>query len=140
MSDIKDSALALIKSQRLCVISTVSSEGKPESAVVGFSINEKFEVIIGTSKKSRKFNNILQNPNVAIVFGPQEMRAVQYEGLVKQLEGEELAARKKHHFEVHPWAVKYESDPDQTYFLVTPQWIRLVEAGPVVLGEETEFN
>jgi len=136
----KEQALDLMSKQSYCVISTVSPENKSESAVVAFSQNDKFEVVIGTSKESRKFKNIQNNPNVSIVFGPQDKKAVQYEGIARELEGDKLAEYKAQHFQKQPGSEKYEADPTQTYIIVTPTWIRLVESGPFIVGEETRFD
>ena len=135
----REQALGLIKGLDLCVVSSVNPQGNSESAIVGFSENDKFEIMIGTSKKSRKYQNILNNPSVSIVFGPLENQAVQYEGLAQLIEGEELAERKKIHFKKLPGAMKYESNLEQTYILIKPKWLRFVASGPKNLGE-MEFN
>lgn len=136
----KDEALALLSKEELCVISTVSLENKSESAVVAFSENKKFEIVIGTSKRSRKFKNIQSNPYVSLVFGPRDKKAVQYEGVARELHGQELIVRKKLHFQKQPGSAKYDSDPTQTYILIEPKWMRLVESGPSIIGEETRFD
>jgi general stress protein 26 len=134
-----DQALELLSKLELCVISTIGEDGAPQSALVGFSENDKLEIMIGTSKKSRKFGNILKDPRASIVFGPVNNKEVQYEGLAHELKDQELANRKKHHFTKRPGAIKYEDNPDQTYILVEPKWIRLVESGPKTIGEERLF-
>src|ERR1700757_5048617 len=81
---LKDSILEFIADYSLCVISTVGQDAKPEAAIVGFSHTEQLELIIGTSNKSRKYANLLQNSHVAIVIG-DEIGEVQYEGKVEIL-------------------------------------------------------
>ena len=52
-----------------CVVSTVDSQGKPESALVAFSENDVLELIFGTAANSRKYKNLLQNPAISVVNG-----------------------------------------------------------------------
>lgn len=135
MDKVKD----FLKGETYCVISTVSSSSASESAYVAFSENDKLEVTIGTSKKSRKFQNIISNPNVSIVFGFGGQTTLQYEGVARVLAGEELEKVAANHYQKHPGAVKYEKDPSQTYLLVQPVWARITKSGPVVL-EEMRFD
>ncbi len=53
--NIKKKVLELMRQEKYCVLSTVNATGQPESAFVAISENEKFELMIGTSKNSRKF-------------------------------------------------------------------------------------
>ena len=133
--NIKKEAREFLKDKHYCVISTVSKESKSESAYVAFSENEDLEIMIGTSRQSRKFRNILHNPNVSIVFWDGDKKTLQYEGVAHTLGKAEWQSKTKLHYVKQPGAAKYETDPSQTYFVVKPSWVRLVESGPKVLGE-----
>lgn len=135
----KEKALKFLEHETHCVLSTVSPEGSSESALVAFSENGNLEIMIGTSLKSRKFQNVLKNPRVSIVFGFIGKKSLQYEGKASVLKGRELEKRLQNHFVKHPGAIKYQTDPDNTYVIVKPLWIRMVESGPKFLGE-TRFN
>ena len=95
--------------------------------------------MIGTSKKSRKYQNIAHNPAVSLVFGFDGKKTLQYEGTARALEAEELEKRLVDHFKKHPGAVKYQSDPRQTYLIVETKWVRITESGPTIL-EEMRFD
>lgn len=136
----KKKALEFLKNEVYCIIATVSAEGSPQAAFVAFSENQDLEIMIGTSNKSRKYQNIMRNPNVAIEFGIDGKRTMQYEGVARILNDAERKERAKAHFVKQPSARKYESDPDQVYFVVRPTWLRISTSGPVVLGEMREFK
>lgn len=69
-SKLKQDAIAFINEHKLGVIATVNAERKPECATVHYFFDEENWVIyIVTRSGSRKYQNILQNPNVAFVIG-----------------------------------------------------------------------
>jgi hypothetical protein len=134
MSELTDTIQAILRRENYCVISTVTPDGLPEAAYVSFSANDKFEIMIGTSTKSRKFQNISNNPSVAIVFSFDGKETIQYGGQAHVLKGQELNDRLEAHFVKHPGARKYLDLANQSYISITPQWVRLSKAGPSVLG------
>lgn len=70
--------------QNLGVISTASSEGKPEAAVVYFSYDKDLNIYFTTRKTSRKYKNIEQNPSVAFVIYSAELaQTIQIEGIAR---------------------------------------------------------
>lgn len=75
-----DFVYRFIRQHQLAVISTVSPELKPEAALIGIAVSEKLELIFDTVKSSRKFQNILHNPAVALVVGWDNEITVQIEG------------------------------------------------------------
>jgi general stress protein 26 len=123
MSELQQKILEFLKTHKDCVISTVSPENTPEAATVGFSENDDLTLTIGTSRDSRKFANIANNPRVAVVVGFSGNITVQYEGVARELADPELSARLAAHFIKVPEAQKY-NDPSQTYLTITPTWVR----------------
>lgn len=117
----------LLAASKFGVLSTISAENKPQSAVVGFTETEELELIIGTSRKSRKYQNILINPEVSMVIGWDENVTVQYEGLARVLMGEEISVYQKKHFAKQPSSKKHQDDPDEVYILITPTWVRYTD-------------
>ncbi len=126
---------SFLKNETYCVISTVTSESHSESAFVAFSENNDLEIMIGTSKKSRKFRNIVHNPAVSIVFGFDGEKTLQYEGVARVPNEEELEKRLVSHFRKHPGATKYQDDLNQTYIIIEPRWARISASGPIILQE-----
>lgn len=108
-----------------CVLATVSADGKPQSATVGFSIDANWSILIGTNKNTRKYKNLQHNPNVAITVGVVGFKTLQIEGDAKELSLEDRRIKK--HIEKLPSAIKFKMQPGQTYFLITPIWLRFTD-------------
>src|SRR4051794_9085811 len=92
MSVFSDKELEYIHSQRLGRLATVTPDGRPQNAPVGFYYNAELDVIdIGGRfmSKSKKYLNLLQNPNVAFVIDdvlpPWQPRAVEIRGTAEAL-------------------------------------------------------
>ena len=124
--DVKDAVSSLFNSQKLCVLSTVNKEGKPQAALVGFAHNHKFELIFGTDEKSRKAKNLINNHNIALVVNG-EADCVQYEGIVKLLSGGEKKRFLEILFTKNPNIEKFSLLPGQLYYKIVPVWIRYID-------------
>lgn len=107
-----------------CVIATVSKDGHPEAATVGFSHDDSFVILIGTNTKSRKYNNLITNPTCALVVGLEGAQTVQLEGTAKEVNVDKLGERLEQHYEKVPAARRFQAEEGQTYFLITPTWLR----------------
>ncbi len=119
----KNDIYEFLKSRDLCILSTISGN-KPQSALMGFGVSEDLDFVFGTSNKSRKYKNILDNNDVSIVVGFTDGKTIQCEGVVELLEGDELNKYKDVYFTLRPSVKKYESLPDQVYFKVKLNWLR----------------
>jgi general stress protein 26 len=136
----REDLLAFLKSRFLGTIATVGTNSKPEAAYVAYSCNEKLELIVGTSNKSRKFKNISKNKFIAFVIA-DTTGEVQYEGKVKiiSLDDYEIQVA-EHGFKHLDGYDYYRTDPAQVYLKITPKWIRFIlhfEANKI--AEFTEF-
>lgn len=125
--DRKKFVYKFLNSQELAIISSISLEGNPQSALVGFGEQENLELIFGTNNLSRKYKNLKNNPKVAVVIGWEEKKTLQYEGDAEELGGKELDKFKEIYFKKNPSAKKYENDSGEAYFKITPKWIRYTE-------------
>jgi len=78
---LEDAVKAEISDPHAMVVATVSQERKPSARVVLLRGFDKDGFVFYTNYRSRKGNNILQNPNVAAVFYWNELdRQVRIEG------------------------------------------------------------
>ncbi len=116
-----------MNSKTLMVLATVSEDGKPESAVVGFGQTKKLEIICGTSKLSRKAENILKHKYVSIVIGWDDQGTLQYEGTARVLKVSEATKYSAVYFDKNPIAKQFKDNPDEIYILITPDWLRFTE-------------
>jgi uncharacterized pyridoxamine 5'-phosphate oxidase family protein len=129
-----------IKEGSLAIISTISKENKPESALIGFAVSKGLEIVFDTVKTSRKYKNLLQNPNVAVVVGWDNETTVQYEGTAMELTGTESDYLKEVYFEVYPGGrQRAENWPGLVHFKITPNWIRYSNFNEPVVIEEMSF-
>ncbi len=92
MSVFTEKEIEYLQSQRLGRLATINPEGKPQIAPVGFRYNAELDVIdIGGRfmSKTKKFRNILKNPNVSFVVDdvlpPWKPRGVEIRGTAQAL-------------------------------------------------------
>ena len=138
--DKKRKILDFIKAQELAVISTVSSENLPESAVIGISEMGDLSIIFGTFKQYRKYKNLKENPRVAFVIGWGNT-TLQYEGTAQELIGEERERVKQIHIKKLPSSQKFAELLEQCYFKVIPTWIRYTDySSDSIYGEVFEIK
>lgn len=113
-----------IAKQKLGVLSTLSSGGSPQSALVGIAVTSELEIIFDTVKSSRKFQNLMSNSSCSFVVGWTGEITVQYEGEAHQPEGGALARCQQVYFARWPDGPSRLSWPGITYFVIRPRWIR----------------
>jgi general stress protein 26 len=126
-----------MKQYRLAVLSTVSTKNGPESALIGIAVSEKLEIIFDTVKTSRKYQNLLQNPSVAIVIGWDNETTVQYEGIATELNGPAAEYYKEIYFKVYPDGRERDKTwPHIVHFKITPKWVRYSNSNDPPVVEE----
>ncbi len=124
--------VAFLREHKWAVAATVSPSGKSQSALIGFAVNEKVELLFDTLGSSRKIANLRVNPSISLVIGgwlPGDERTVQYEGTASFPSGEELAELQSVYFQVFPEGQSRRSLPGITYVRVQPSWARFSDFG-----------
>jgi Pyridoxamine 5'-phosphate oxidase len=119
-----DEAFGFMRGESLGVLCSVNGEGQPQAALVGFAVTPELEIVFDTVKSSRKYANLKKDARCAWVIGCTSEVTVQYEGLAKELDGEELARYKKVYFGKFEDGPVRESWAGITYFVVRPKWVR----------------
>jgi general stress protein 26 len=133
--------LEFIRRHSLGVEATVSPAGAPQAAVVGFVVNDAFELFFDTLDQTRKFQNLGRDPKIAFVIGWDEERTVQYEGIADVPRGAELERFQGIYFAKFPEGRERQLWPGLVYVRVRPRWIRYSdfrEATPEVVEFEGE--
>jgi general stress protein 26 len=75
----------LVKGYDLCVLATVSN-GKPHCSLMSYlSDDEVREIYMVSRKETRKFLNLIQNPEVSLLIDTREDERGQHRGDVKAL-------------------------------------------------------
>src|SRR5438128_1008621 len=66
---------------KICSLATVSAEGFPHCAVMGYAVLPDLRIILNTHTYTRKWRNLTSNPIAALTFGwSMSGLYVQYEG------------------------------------------------------------
>jgi hypothetical protein len=109
---------------RYGVVSSMSRDGSPQSALVGIAMTPELEIIFDTLNSSRKYRNLIERPSCSLVVGWDGEQTVQYEGIAAEPKGAGLKRYQEAYFAVWPDCVAHLSWPGIAYFVVRPQWIR----------------
>ena len=121
----KEFLFDFIRQHQYGVLAPVSQDNIPESAFVGIVVTPDLKIIFDTIADTRKYENMLLNPNISFVIGWDNDRTVQYQGIAKIPTPAELEDLLPTYFEIFPEKnVKNENLRDITYFYVEPTWIR----------------
>ena len=129
-----------IRQQKLAIIATIAKDNSPEAALVGIAVTEDLEIVFDTVNTSRKYQNILQNPLVAMVIGWDNETTIQYEGTAIELNEYDDKKYKEIYFETFPDG-KQRADtwPGLVHFRITPKWIRYSNFNEPQQIEEMKF-
>lgn len=118
---------SFIKQHRCAVLSTISSDNKPEAALVGIAVTPDLKIIFDTLSDSRKYANLLLNPYIALVIGWDNDASLQYEGKVCFATGDALESIKESYFDFFPDGIERLSWPNIRYLCVEPMWVRYTD-------------
>lgn len=135
--------LQFIRGHKWAVQASVTPDGTPQAALVGFAVTDRLELVFDTLETTRKAFNLHRNGRIALVIGgwtDGDERTVQYEGVADVPGDPELARLKAVYFSVFPEGRERQAWPGLVYFRVTPRWIRFVDhnrSPPRI--EETRF-
>ncbi len=111
----------------LGVISTVSEDKLPHSAIVGFGQTKDLKVLFGTDNSSLKYKNLQSDPHVAFVIGGENAETIQLEGIARELKPEELDVVRQNYWQKNPRAEVHHKNVGERYFIITPTWIRYTD-------------
>ncbi|HEY0797348.1 MAG TPA: pyridoxamine 5'-phosphate oxidase family protein [Acidisarcina sp.] len=132
---------SLLAQHRLAVISSLGSNGAPQSALVGIAIGPNHEIVFDTLKTSRKYANLSFQPRCSIVMGWSGEQTIQFEGNAELPVGPELERWREVYFAAWPEGRAHLSWPDIVHFVVRPVWIRYSDYDRVpAFIEEFEFG
>lgn len=122
-----------LRSHPYAVQSSVSVDGRPQSAVVGVAVSDELEIVFDTVESSRKAVNLTRDPRIAFVFGsmlPDASWGIQVEGLADQPTGAERDRLAALYLSVFPDGAERQRWSGITYFRVRPTWIRSSDYAP----------
>lgn len=124
----KTRIIDFLKTQPMATISTIAADSsQPESALIAFTQTDDLEIIFETFVDTRKWNNLMSNPCVALVIGwdPEKHVTVQYEGLATAIPDSKIEYYTKIFLKKDtPCTETFLRDPRVRLFKVAPKWIR----------------
>ena len=116
---------------KLCAVSTVTEDCKPESAFVYYAFDENLNIYFITRAGSRKYKNGIKNPNVSFVaFTENPPKTLQLEGTLS------VVMDPKDQIKLFPELVTLaternlvppisQMDTSEVMFMkITPNWVR----------------
>ncbi|MBD3303751.1 hypothetical protein GF343_01275 [Candidatus Woesearchaeota archaeon] len=116
-----------LERQKYCVLSTSSPAGKPESAIMT-SVWKGKQIVLVTSKSSRKYVNLVKNKKVSLVYADAKYtQGAQIDGIAKLIPEEKAAALQKMFIKKRPGSAVYlKKKPfgDMVWLMITPKLIR----------------
>lgn len=128
--------LAFLRRFKLAVVSTVTSEGASQAAIVGFAVSDELELVFDTSKRSRKLANLRANPRVAVVIGGWDSeQTAQLEGLADEGVDDRL---REVYFAAYPDGQDRAKSEDITHVRIRITWAKYSDfgAGPTVVSSD----
>lgn len=128
--------VVFVRDQRVAVVATVAPDGRPEAALVGVAATEECELIFDTSARSRKHENLLRDPRVAVVVGWDDEVTLQIEGIADKPTGVDRDRCLAAYFAQYPDGRQRAEDPDITHFRIRPRWARRADFRPGTFGVE----
>ncbi len=109
---------------RYGVLSSISANATPQSALVGIAVTPELEIVFDTLKATRKYPNLIDQPSCSFVIGWENEQTVQLEGTAFEPQGAELHKYQQTYFAVWPDCLPHMSWPGITWLVVRPRWIR----------------
>ena len=133
-SQLKEFLKGLFSSQRLAVLATQSKEQPYGNLVAFVATNDLKHILFATTRATRKYANISENPRVAMVMDNRsnqeadfhQAAAVTATGVVEEVEGSEKETLLKLYLSGHPYLNDFVSSPTcallrmnvETYYVV----------------------
>jgi len=136
----KEFLYKFLSAHKYAVLSTVNTEGIPESALIGFAVAPDLRIVFDTVSSSRKYKNLIQNHSVSLVIGWDNEQTIQYEGRVIFQAGKDFNKMVDFYLRVFPEGLERKNKcKDIAHFVVVPDWIRYSDFNDPVTIEELDF-
>lgn len=126
--------VAFVRQRGLAVLATRGPGGGPQAALIGVAATDRAEIVFDTSRRSRKYRNLLADPAVALVVGLDDEVTVQAEGVADIPSGHELRRCTDAYFTQYPDGRQRAEDPDIVHIRVRLAWLRYSDYRPGSFG------
>lgn len=125
-----DKLLEFLKSEKVCSLSVMLSDGNVHGAAMHFSHkDDPLELIFSTDRNSIKAKDVLNRDAVAasvvVGFDDWTMQTVQMDGIIRAVtDPDRVKKLRTVHYAKITEAAAYKDDPDTLFLLFTPRWWR----------------
>jgi len=120
----KPSFHVFMAEHRYGVVSSISSTGTPQSALVGIAVTDQLEIVFDTLRSTRKYRNLMARPACSVVLGFPGEKTLQLEGNAMEPEGAERTRYQEAYFSTWPDGRDRTGWTGMTYLVVRPTWMR----------------
>lgn len=121
----KAALYAFMSRSRYGVVSSVASDGAPQSALVGVAITAECEIVFDTLRATRKYGNLSARPVCSVVLWWGGEQTVQLDGVAIEPTGSALEYYREAYFAVWPDGRGHLAWPGIVHFVIRPRWIRV---------------
>lgn len=137
--EIKTAAREIITNAGTCALITVDSEGRPRArAMDPFTPEEDFTIWFGTNNKSRKVNQIKNNPNVTLYYLDSDGSGyVMVCGKAEIVNTDEAKLK----WWKQEWEAFYPNkEENYTLIKVTPEWMEISSEPREIYGDSVTWQ
>lgn len=113
-----------LRQHRLAVEATVAPAGAPQAAVVGFAVSDALELVFDTLTTTRKYENLVREPRIALVIGWDREQTAQLEGTADVPDGDDRDRLRAVYFAAYPDGRARLAWPGLVHVRVRPTWVR----------------
>jgi hypothetical protein len=123
----RDELVQFLRRYKLAVEASVAPGGTPQAAVVGIGVSDACEIVFDTLTTTRKYDNLVADPRIALVVGWDHEITAQLEGVVDFPTGDELARVRAVYFAAYPDGRDRLAWPGITHARVRLTWARYTD-------------
>ena len=121
----RDKLLEFARRHRFAAVTTASSSGEPQVAIVRFVTMDALEVVFDTTDTTRKVVNLRRNARTAVAIGWDDNQTIQIEGLADEPAGQDLQRLRDTYSRIYPdYFRTRQAVEGLIYFRVRPTWGR----------------
>jgi len=110
-----------------CTLATASTAGRPEAATVRFVADDELNVFVTTESVYRKYENMTQNPRVAVVVDGAGGN-LQLEGRAVEIHGDAVDSFVTRYVEKYG-ETAYLTNDQSVFFEIETDWAKLLVDG-----------
>jgi len=132
--ELKEAAAEIIKSSGTCALISLDNEGQPRArAMDPFTPAEDFTIWLGTNAKSRKVNQIKNDPRVTVYYLADDASGyVSIYGLAELIDDKKT----KEKYWKPEWEAFYPNkQSDYLLIKVTPLWLEIISESNGINGD-----